>query len=846
MNNRKIKKILYTAALIGSAILLVVSVVYFLSVIIRFRADLTETTESLSLQMAQDAANEINGLLEKEYDNCTLLEKELKKEFEKGGRVWNDETETAIRYLLQDYGANREHQTYIAEIHYYQKGEDGKEQEYRCDTSHAKNEEEIAMLEFFPVLASDRKSESVVNARKSKSPVFSGIYEGNFDETPDLLPVFVLWYPVSQTETGISGFMIYYKSRVFFENSSFYSMLTEEDKQNATNVTETESERKEAFTNNAVLSCVISRHESDWSRWVIDLMGKNSTDKTSFRLHGLFFDILGDMTNYSDGVTKLQKGLDRAILSELDEAKRVKNLEAMNCVVTLSISSSKYAVATSPVPLTLGELTVVEIYDPSVIYRTSYNFMGQMEGALIFLGVIFIAILVYLNYQRTHLRDKKELEEQIDSVSGCLTYRYFLNHADELVDKNPTNRYAVAMVRVNYLQYLGQLYGDEIVLKVIRFVGEVFEKVLDHTETYGYISDSNFSALLHYKEEVELMNRLRMIHAIIYNFPELKTKNNHVKVTFGIYLVRPEEKYSTLQCLEKAGMALRSTTFSVDSLFRFYNDELGADSNRQAEIELKMETSLQNDEFKVFYQPKYNLKKDMIDSAEALVRWYDPEKHRYYPPADFIPLFEENGFIVKLDHYVFEAVCRFAADRIKNKQPLAPISINASRVTAGEPDFVRYYLSVKRKYDIPNNLLTIEFTESTAMDNYESLRKIVADLKAGGIGSSVDDFGSGFSSYSILKELKMDELKLDRFFITAGIDPERDDALLNSVIKLGQKLGMKVTQEGVESVEMMDRLRRAGCNTVQGYYYSRPITQDDFAIFLDRELAGRENVSDDQ
>ena len=826
MKNQKIKKILYTSAMIGLAILLVVSIVYFLSVIINFRADLTETTESLSLQMAKDAANEINGLLEKEYDNVTLMADEIVKE----GTDWTDGTRTAVENLLKEYGANREHQKYITEVHYYT----WDDEEFHCETGYAKNDEGIGGLEFFPVSTPNTYG-SVRNTLNSNIPVFSDIFEGN--DPPEYVPTFVLWYPFRQGTSSIKGFMIYYKSRTFFENSSFYSMLTEEDQP----VEETEPDKKEAFTNRAVLSCVISRHASgETSDWVIDLMGKNSTDKSSFRLHGLFFTILGNMANFNDGVQRLQKGLDKSILNEPDAEKRQIKLDAMNCVTTISISSTKYAVATSPVPLTLGELTVVEIYDPAVIYRTSYSFMGQMEGALIFLGVIFIAILVYLNYQRTHLRDKKELEEQIDSVSGCLTYRYFINHAEELVDKNPTNRYAVAMVRVNYLQYLGQIYGDEIFLKVIRFVGEVFEKLLDHTETYGYISDSNFSVLLHYKEEVELMNRLRMIHAIIYNFPELKSKNNHVKVTFGIYLVRPGEKYSTLQCLEKAGMALRSSSFSSDSLFRFYNDELGAGSNRQAEIELKMETSLQNDEFKVFYQPKYNLKKETIDSAEALVRWYDPDLHRYYPPADFIPLFEENGFIVKLDHYVFEAVCRFAADRIKEGKPLAPISVNASRVTAAEPDFVRYYLSVKRKYDLPNNLLTLEFTESTAMDNYEILRKIVADLKKGGIGSSVDDFGSGFSSYSILKELKMDELKLDRFFITAGIDAERDDALLNSVIKLGQKLGMKVTQEGVESIEMMDRLRRAGCNTVQGYYYSRPITQDDFEIFLDRELKDKD------
>lgn len=813
MKNQKIKKILYTAALIGTAILLIVSIIYFLSVIMHFRADLQETTESLSMQMAESAANDINVFLATELARCD----EMAKQIRFAGPDWTDEAKNLIQTELQSYQNNREHKAYIAsDLRYFRDG-----QEYDC----------------YGKTKTEKKSDSIKKCMLSETPAFSGIFEGNYESA--IMRQFVLWYPFGEGDAeegdgeekaAIDGFMIYYKSDTFFASTSFYRERVENGETAAAPTENKKNKRKDAFTNEAAFSCLISRHESDQNTWVIDLIGRKSTNVFDLAPPDPIFVKMTTLTHGAEGIKYLQSGL------EQKEGR----------VTTVSISSDKYAIAIAPVPLTNGELMIVEIYDPAVIYRTSYSFMGQMEGALIFLGVIFATILIYLNYQRTHLRDKKELEEQIDSVSGCLTYRYFLNHAEELVDKNPTNRYAVAMVRVNYLQYLGQLYGDEIFLKVIRFVGEVFEKLLDPTETYGYISDSNFSVLLHYQEEVDLMNRLRMIHAIIYNFPELKTKNNHVKVTFGIYLVRPEEDFSTLQCLEKAGMALRSSSFSADSLFRFYNDELGAGSNRQAEIELKMENSLQNEEFKVFYQPKYNLKREMIDSAEALVRWYDPELHRYYPPADFIPLFEENGFIVKLDHYVFESVCRFAADRIKAGKPLAPISVNASRVTAGEPDFVRYYLSIKRKYDIPNNLLTLEFTESTAMDNYEVLRKIVADLKAGGIGSSVDDFGSGFSSYSILKELKMDELKLDRFFITAGIDTERDDALLNSVIKLGQKLGMKVTQEGVESVEMMDRLRRAGCNTVQGYYYSRPITQDDFAAFLDRELAEKETDGEEK
>ena len=204
MKNQKIKKILYTSALIGSVILLIVSVVYFLSVIINFRADLTETTESLSLQMAKDAANEINVMLEKEHDNCSLLAEEILKAIAKTGKVGEDvenvetgETEknparTELETLLWDYGTHREHQKYISDVSYFYLG-----QEFRCDTSYANSEEGIATPEFYSTEGKDDvTSKSVKDTLKSTIPVFSGIYELGIGEQ-SLIPTFVFWYPLS-------------------------------------------------------------------------------------------------------------------------------------------------------------------------------------------------------------------------------------------------------------------------------------------------------------------------------------------------------------------------------------------------------------------------------------------------------------------------------------------------------------------------------------------------------------------------------------------------------------------------------------------------------------------------
>ena len=246
-------------------------------------------------------------------------------------------------------------------------------------------------------------------------------------------------------------------------------------------------------------------------------------------------------------------------------------------------------------------------------------------------------------------------------------------------------------------------------------------------------------------------------------------------------------------------------------------------------------TAVAEEQFYVFYQPKYNIQEKQPDGCEALIRWYNPERDEYMKPDVFLPLFEANGFIVKLDHYVFEQVCLYIEDAVMNGLPLVPVSVNVSRMTAIAGDFIQFYSQTKKKHNIADHFITLEFTESFAYEDYEVLRDTVGLLHQCGFKCSIDDFGSGFSSYNILKELPMDEIKLDRFFIKKGFSHDRDLKVLSSVISLARELRMKVTQEGVETQGELELLKSLGCQVIQGYFYSKPLALVDYTGFLEND-----------
>lgn len=217
-----------------------------------------------------------------------------------------------------------------------------------------------------------------------------------------------------------------------------------------------------------------------------------------------------------------------------------------------------------------------------------------------------------------------------------------------------------------------------------------------------------------------------------------------------------------------------------------------------------------------------------FDGAEALVRWDDPE-WGLVPPNEFIPFFEQNHFIVQVDLYVFEQVCKYMRGWLDAGLVLVPISVNLSKVHLNEQDFLQKFINIRNKYSIPPELLEMELTETILFENVELVVNVVQQIHQMGFQCSIDDFGSGYSSLNLLKDIKADTLKLDKaFFSSPKADVPRERVIIESVVELAKKLSMKTVAEGVETVEQMQFLEEINCDMVQGYVISKPVDVNSF------------------
>ena len=245
-----------------------------------------------------------------------------------------------------------------------------------------------------------------------------------------------------------------------------------------------------------------------------------------------------------------------------------------------------------------------------------------------------------------------------------------------------------------------------------------------------------------------------------------------------------------------------------------------------------MRESLQRQEFEVYLQPKYSLRDKQIYGAEALIRWHHPVLG-FLSPMEFIPLFEKNGFIVNLDLFVFEQVCRLLKQWKAAHKRLFPISVNMSRVHLMKPDFLDDYIAIINRYQIPASLLEIELTETMVFENPKAFHSIIHKIHEAGFTCSMDDFGSGYSSLNMLKDLELDTVKLDgAFFSSRGMDNPKENIIVKSMLDLTKKLDMATVAEGIETDKQMDFLRLTSCDLVQGYVISKPVPVREFEMLV--------------
>ena len=414
-----------------------------------------------------------------------------------------------------------------------------------------------------------------------------------------------------------------------------------------------------------------------------------------------------------------------------------------------------------------------------------------------------------------------------DDVTGGKNKKEFERVCSRLLKGE--GEFVVVYANIDRFKLINDAYGDDegdVVLKKIHQI--IDEEMLSWDEASGRIMADNFGMLMRFLSMNKLEHRLARINEQLSSLKDKDGVEYGIKLYFGIYQV-VDKNESVSAMLEKANLALKRVTHSMQHLVHMgvYDEKDKKQLGREKELEMKMERALRNGEFIPYLQPKYELENETIGGAEALVRWMDPVEGMIVP-NEFIPLFEKNGFIVELDLYMFEQVCRLVEKWNKNGYRIIPISVNMSRGHFSVPGFFERYMQILSRYDVPDRSIEIELTESLFYNEMSMLKELIDKIHEAGMLCSIDDFGSGYSSLNMLKEVEVDALKLDRVFFKETEDNKRSKSVINSVIHLAQDLELRTISEGVEVRSQVDYLKEAECDYIQGYIFARTMPVSDF------------------
>ena len=315
----------------------------------------------------------------------------------------------------------------------------------------------------------------------------------------------------------------------------------------------------------------------------------------------------------------------------------------------------------------------------------------------------------------------------------------------------------------------------------------------------------------------------------------LLSQSQNIVMKWGIYRVE-DRNVSVERMCDRALLAVRSIKGMYKKFFAYYDDELRSKLLQEQEIVDSMESALAQGQFEIYLQPKYRLKDNRMSGAEALVRWNHPE-WGLQSPAVFIPLFERNGFITRLDQYVWDKVCAVMQSWKNRGLPPLPVSVNVSRADIYNADLTAVLMGLLQKYELPPASLHLEITESAYTENPRQIIETVSHLRELGFVVEMDDFGNGYSSLHMLHEMPVDVLKLDMKFIQSEPVTPVNQEIMRFIINLAHLMSLSVVAEGVETEEQLERLRRIGCECVQGYYFSRPVQVKEFEKLMEENDA---------
>ncbi len=478
--------------------------------------------------------------------------------------------------------------------------------------------------------------------------------------------------------------------------------------------------------------------------------------------------------------------------------------------------------------------THIDIHLTDVIYIGCFALLSAIIS-----GIIFILLLI--NVIRTHINNRKMRNIVFrDHVTGNRNWFWFALKSKEILRKRRNNvQYAiVSLAFVRYRNYV-LCHSVEAGEKKLRDIWKTISSSLDKNEICAHSSLAHFPILIKAATAADANARVdRIIKSL-----SVLSGDHDFKFQAGVCMIDPKiRKDADIDLLYNNASSARATLETTDDTgIAFFDNKLVEDEKWIDLVTERQRDALEKEEFKVYYQPKFDPRTNELRGCEALIRWVSDDMG-FVTPGQFIPIFEKSGFITEIDHYMLSHVARDQKSWLDEGRKCVPVSVNVSRAHFAETNLAEQIKEIIDREGAPHNLIEIELTESAFFDDTKQMLKTIKKLKSYGFLVSMDDFGSGYSSLNSLKDMPLDILKLDAGFFSGDKHNERAEIVVAETLQLAKKLNMTTVAEGVDYQSQVDFLAAEGCDMIQGYFYSKPMPKEEYALKLEMKAVDTPEV----
>lgn len=431
--------------------------------------------------------------------------------------------------------------------------------------------------------------------------------------------------------------------------------------------------------------------------------------------------------------------------------------------------------------------------------------------------------LIYTFCDRSYASTIAKDLSMLDNDLMVYPLTFFLATVKNLIRQGRIGEFGGVYFNLRHFSSINDRFGRDCATNIMRlFIHGIQEKIL-YEECICRVGGDNFVVLFK-KDNLNIIKNYLSGMPITFNDGETVT----VTTTAGYYMI-PEATESATDVMDRISTAYQLAKSVYKRPFLFYDDEIMQHQTHVKEIEMMFPSAIENEEFKVFYQPKTQLNNYQLAGAEALCRWF--RNGKVISPGEFIPVLEGSKAICTLDFYMLDHVCRDIRRWLDEGREAVKVSVNLSRLHLGDEDLLESILRIIDKYKVPHHFIEIELTETTTDVDYKELKKVVYGLREQDISTSVDDFGVGYSSLNLIREMPWNVLKIDKSFLPTQEEENNDPSkvkMLRHIITMSQDLGLECIVEGVETAEQVKLLKDCKCYLAQGFYFDRPLPVKEF------------------